>query len=62
MEEVRSQTLPMVEKLLKMVDDKELSGMANSLLSRRLNAAVIRTSPDTMVGLTTGPSEIGTVR
>ncbi len=62
MEEVRSQSVPMVENLLKMVDGKELPGMANSLLSRRLNAAVIRTSPESMVGLTTGPSEIGTVR
>ncbi len=62
MKEVSEQTLPMVENLLNMVDGKELPGVANSLLSRRLKAATIRTSPESMHGLSTGPSEIGTVR
>ena len=62
MEAVTRQTLPMINELLGMVDGKELPGVKSTLVSSKLHASAIKTSPESLQGLSTGPSEIGAVR
>ncbi len=62
MEDITTQTLPMVNDLLGMVNKKELPGVMSTLLSSKLQASTVRTSGESLQGMSAGPSEIGAMR